>query len=92
MGLYTSPGLPNIEGVARLAGNTGLVWLEDNNTTGAFTKDGVGSSWFIESKNEPQTGFQGLKIDASHSSNIYGNSTTVQPCSLYITYVIKYNI
>lgn len=31
-----------------------------------------------------------LKLNASNSSSIYGNSTTVQPKSLIFNYVIKY--
>lgn len=77
-------GLPNITGeISYVASGYGS---ENSTATGAFCND----DWF----NDGKTGYtangsggtliEGLKIDASRSSSIYGNSTTVQPPAFYV--------
>ena len=72
VGNYVEPGLPNITGeVSNLylantnPANTGALKMKNSTSTKAST--GSGSSYNI------------LSLDASLSSPIYGNSTTVQP-------------
>ncbi len=76
LGRYNEAGLPNITGrflAAISSGNssyapTGAFYVQDPNGK----EDGYGSSKYLQ----PFIG-----IDASRSSSIYGNSTTVQPQS-----------
>lgn len=71
-GKYYEAGLPNIEGsmsggaALYVPENLGSIYGENYNTTGVSTSNRA---------SQPLT----IKIDASRSSNIYGNSTTVQP-------------
>ena len=82
VGTYKTAGLPNITGSARTRDTS---WLDETNalftTTGAadvypYTWSGSLSSRI-------------LHIDASRSSAIYGNSTTVQPPAACVNYIIK---
>ena len=85
-GTNHTAGLPNIKGTLP------YYYGRNNNVpSGAFN-----SSYFDSSYNVgPQSSgtiFTPLypKFDASQSNSIYGNSTTVQPASLEMTYCIKY--
>ena len=84
VGTVKSAGLPNITGTF---GDGGHASFAIRNSTGAFTVSqnneealtgGVANDRAIHS------------FDASRSSSIYGNSTTVQPPALTMRYIIKY--
>lgn len=79
IGDYLSAGLPNITGTA----GSGDGW--DNSmsfafATGAFAAQN--SLYGRSSNNGEGTRNRGFNFDASRSSSIYGNSTTVQPKSV----------
>lgn len=68
VGDYVEPGLPNI------TGETG--WLRSITATGCFTEGATEKTVF---NNNGSTNNKSTYLDASRSSSIYGNSTTVQP-------------
>ena len=80
-GTEKSAGLPNITGYTRSVGG-----------------DFVGDSFYLDSTGEyapgtlnpSSTNKKQLKLDASLSNSIYGNSDTVQPPALTMQYIIKY--
>lgn len=89
-GAEKSAGLPNITGGfdTRSIPNAGgyLVMA----ATGPFTKEKspyAGSSVSVVGTENNQ---DIVKFDASRSSSVYGNSTTVQPPALTMRYIIKY--
>nr|DAO66295.1 MAG TPA: baseplate protein [Caudoviricetes sp.] len=77
-------GLPNITGrVSYVASGYGAA---NSTTTGAFCND----DWYKDgdmgytANGSGGTLIEGLKIDASRSNSIYGNSDTVQPAAFYV--------
>ena len=75
-GTVKSAGLPNI---------TGTFYSMSSVVDGAFSViDGKGT---YAGENNP---YYRKSFDASRSSSIYGNSTTVQPPALTMRYIIKY--
>lgn len=90
VGTAVEAGLPNIIGsVKSLMSPTSEAWSVSSYTSGAFTAGNVRklSSDIISGSGD--TEFD-LSFIASLSSSIYGNSTTVQPLSLILNYIIKY--
>lgn len=90
VGTAVEAGLPNIIGsVKSLMSPTSEAWSVSSYTSGAFTAGNVKklSSDIISGSSD--TEFD-LSFIASLSSSIYGNSTTVQPLSLILNYIIKY--
>ena len=92
-GTQKAAGLPNITGniASRLTYDAWLGYdFEGDN--GAFVAGSTTQNALLNitggyGKNtRPYT----LKIDASHSSSIYGNSSTVQPPALTMRYIIKF--
>ena len=84
-GSYKSAGLPNITGTIAI-GN--LCYL-DAETKGVFVTNGIST---IQS-NSAMGGtnrFNKVEFYASYSNSIYGNSSTVQPSSFTVRYIIKY--
>lgn len=79
-GTVKSAGLPNITGITRSVGGADY-------TVGAFYKvaNNYASSYIDGTIPKNSVGF-----DASRSSSVYGNSTTVQPPALTMRYIIKY--
>ena len=79
-------GLPNITGNVtgywNIFGNASYCFTGTNTTQRDYTVNG--------SELSISPSYNLITLDASRSSNIYGNSVSVQPRSLYITYVIKY--
>lgn len=76
VGNYVAPGLPNITAYTNSAGNSAF----GTSQSGAFYRQdtnryGIGTHNPTENENFTQN----LYFDASRSSSIYGNSTTVQP-------------
>ena len=83
VGTAKSAGLPNITGEA---GNPTTEGASAISSSGALT------ATIIASGRAAGSGGSSMKIsiDASKSSSIYGNSTTVQPKSLTVRAIIKY--
>ena len=82
--------LPNITGrVKSLMSPTSEAWSVPSYTSGAFTACNIKklSSDIVGGSSD--TEFD-LSFIASLSSSIYDNSTTVQPLSLILNYIIKY--
>ena len=75
-------GLPNITGSAR------LYKAEWYNADGALFMHGEINSGNTAAENRAARGT--LKLDASHSSSIYGSSETVTPLSRSTLMLIKY--
>lgn len=89
LGVTVAAGLPNIEGQIGSSQTAGILSDQGGtsyrNNSGAFT---AGDSW----ANFPDIGTwpgKKLKIDASLSNPIYGNSTTVQPEAVQYPYFIQ---
>lgn len=80
LGTSKDVGLPNISGTFYHDTNakTGL--------SGVFTYEGTGRQ---NLKNDAPTNSGLITFDASKSNSIYGNSDTVQPPSVCLTYIIK---
>lgn len=73
VGDYVEPGLPNITGNSR-----GLrVVGEESSINGSFSAGSNSAN--VGSSGGSSFGGQSINFDASRSSSIYGNSTTVQP-------------
>ena len=84
-GTVKNAGLPNITGQCSPASQRGNYKFY---TTGAF-KDNTGNDG-IQPERLRASGNFNLGFDASRSSSIYGNSTTVQPPALTCLICIKY--
>lgn len=83
-GTTHSAGLPNITG-----SGTGFITSASTSETGALKFSGGSSKDATSSGGYWKEG-KTLSIDASLSSTIYGNSTTVQPKSVEMLMCIKY--
>ena len=85
VGTYKDAGLPNITGSIGVA-------IGDNNTaSGAFYNYGTAGTSKTSGASLGGETFTATKIfDASRSSSIYGKSSTVQPASFTVNYIIKY--
>jgi microcystin-dependent protein len=93
VGTYLEAGLPNITGVIRnRVYGEGQVQLVSSGCFGSDTSSlmtkilNQSGSTVVDSNPLSNSAL----FDASRSSSIYGNSTTVQPKSLIFNYVIKY--
>lgn len=85
VGTYKDAGLPNITGSIDVAIG------ERNHSTGAFYNNGSAGQSKTRGASFDKEYYTAYKIlDASRSSNIYGNSSTVQPASSKVNYIIKY--
>ena len=95
-----SAGLPNITGeykpkltMSGYSGNRNKISVDIAN--GAFKGDLYGGTYAINGGLTYDTGYtdqdpKGVTFNASRSSSIYGNSTTVQPPAVKLIPVIKY--
>lgn len=72
VGDYLPAGLPNITGTVK----TGILWNGAAGATGCFTESGSGGNKAYDNGSDT---IRTADFDASRSSAIYGNSTTVQP-------------
>ena len=89
-GTVKSAGLPNITASHTLRPSNGAVSLMGNQN-GAFTiSTGDGSTWAINTTTVTSKASEKVNFDASLSSSVYGNSTTVQPPAVTMRYIIKY--
>ena len=80
---YLSAGLPNITGRAPVAKSY------HSSVSGALYLSGSHSA-YIAYENSSYTDASNLMLNASRSSDIYGNSSTVQPPALVVDFIIKY--
>ena len=85
VGTAVEAGLPNI------TGSSFVVSVNTNrpSSSGCVDISSVVDSWKLISGSSVIV-WGGGRINASRSSSIYGNSTTVQPLSLILNYIIKY--
>lgn len=89
-GTTKSAGLPNIEGNVYIRGATSSAILEGTDPRSLYITQSTGFSKISASNSTGVDTTKVLNIDASLSSSIYGNSTTVQPPSVTMRYIIKY--
>ena len=85
VGAYKAAGLPNIRG------SFGVATGNDETASGAFWNNGtagLSKTYGASFRDEYITSTK--EFDASRSSDIYGNSSTVQPASYTVKYIIKY--
>ena len=88
-GTVKSAGLPNITGDVQVAPE-GVGSCPHINYSGALEKMGT-SGAYVFTHSGIGTGINfGIRLNASKSNSIYGNSTTVQPPALTMRYIIKY--
>lgn len=92
VGTEMKAGLPNITGGAAAPNNNGIIqWNTISDHWGAIgTEIRPLSSYFNVSGGGTQTTVGGFNIDASRSSSIYGQSSTVQPPALCLLPCIRY--
>lgn len=85
---YIEAGLPNIQGTVQTMNST----LSDSSkATGAFTgSDGRSTGSASLYAAQDGGGNATLRFNASKSNEIYGKSTTVQPPSVKVIFIIKY--
>lgn len=92
LGTAMSAGLPNIEGE--------ILTTSDNNASktmpiigatfsGAFSSNKTKTSDFVSGSSSSSSYPRNILFNASASNAIYGNSDTVQPPALVVTFVIK---
>lgn len=84
LGMTVDAGLPNITG--RFTSTTGSGWLGTIDETGPFYKGPSGSGGATAGGS---ANWNSLQFDASRSSSIYGNSTTVQQEAIQYPYFIQ---
>ena len=85
---YISAGLPNITGSADPYTTNSNASIGIRNTSGALYSSNTGS---VISRAETNSGQPIiLNIDASRSSSIYGNSTTVQPPAIKVRFKTRF--
>ena len=87
-GTSHTAGLPNITG--DLGFHNGGVYGCISNTSGAINAMSKMSSYGLGSGSSSSNAWAQADFNASLSSSIYGNSQTVQPASLEMTYCIKF--
>lgn len=88
LGTSKEAGLPNITGNFALVGNNNAAFY--GNGQGAFTTQDSDYSSFVNGSG--QVGLNSnmnWTFNASKSNSIYGNSTTVQPPAVCLSYIIK---
>ena len=88
-GTVKTAGLPNITGSAEFRSMDYNAGATPTGTTGAFyqTRGSYNLDGYKQENASVATNW--MILDASRSSSIYGNSTTVQPPALTMRYIIK---
>lgn len=85
VGTYKDAGLPNI------TGSIGVTIGSDDMASGAFYNNGTAGISKTHGASIYDEYYTSTKVfNASRSSNIYGKSSTVQPASFKVNYIIKY--
>ena len=87
VGSYLEAGLPNIVGAISPSVLTGAARVT-NVGTGAFNSGGQ-TTVTRSGGNTGDIGYFSMNFDASRSSSVYGNSTTVQPESIVGLWLVK---
>lgn len=88
VGTYKTAGLPNITGT--IASADAAITFSQANSKGAISVTGV-TGYVPAANTATASGVrQFASFDASRSSAIYGNSTTVQPPAACVRFMIKY--
>lgn len=82
VGIFKEAGLPNITGQIWFHGNPMYYW-----SSGSLYAVGKGEN--TTPTTSPGPAYTCLMLDASKSSPIYGSSTTVQPSSYTVYYIVK---
>lgn len=92
IGTEMKAGLPNITGGAAVPESGGInQWETIGIRWGAIDAEARNvSDYFTVSRGDTQNTVAGFNIDASRSSSIYGNSSTVQPPALCLLPCIRY--
>lgn len=85
---YLEAGLPNITGTVGMS--TLVPLFTSNAVSGAFSLDGRSYSYTTAFSAGTATSWGNATFNASSSSSIYGNSTTVQPATCKTYFIIKY--
>lgn len=86
-GTFKAAGLPNITGtISRGNGANVGIFYESTGALSMFQYFDYGVSAYLDT---PYTFAGGISLDASRSSLIYGNSTTVQPASYTVYFIVK---
>ncbi len=86
VGAARAAGLPNITGTFTEAARSASAAV----ATGAFTVSDVNSSTLYGDSSASSNGCYTVTFNASNSSAVYGNSSTVQPAALTLLPCIKY--
>ena len=86
-GAFLSAGLPNISG--NLNGYGSIRGAPPEGANGAFRRIAPSKSPSTDSFDGPIMGYSNLVFDASLANPIYGNSTTVQPPSYAVRYLMR---
>lgn len=89
-GGYLEAGLPNIEGTFEIGSPNSDVREQIAEATGAFSQLADTCSIYNHSSNTTGAYSMGVKLNASKSNSIYGNSETVQPPAAKLIPIIKY--
>lgn len=91
-GTVKSAGLPNIEGTATVRDyNISTTYFQGDGYSGALTGYGSSEKVYANSGSTTTTSTANpkIKLDASQSNAIYGNSDTVTPPTLTVRWIIK---
>jgi hypothetical protein len=80
-GTTIAAGLPNITGEFSVVSSATGLWKTNMMSSGAFypIKVSSGTQWYVDALSNYNDDTHDTGFDASRSSAIYGNSTTVQP-------------
>lgn len=92
-GSYRSAGLPNITGFFASYNDVFNLLGIYNHFSGAFSGDNAIKNYKVPDSLPSLASYNysnRIILDASGSSSIYGNSTTVQPPAVTMRYIIKY--
>ena len=87
---YFAPNIEGYIGSDRNVNGSPLIWDGNN---------GCCVDWWIDVSNRDSFAldesyygnFKEIKIDANYANSLYGNSSTLQPNSIRITYLIRYS-
>lgn len=85
LGDLVQAGLPNITGSVNRGNSSVGVYVAG---TGALTVSNVGANYLQSGGASQNDVYKTFSINASRSSSIYGNSTTVQPQAIKVLYYI----
>ena len=87
-GTVKNAGLPNITGGISFHGSK--IGTNLQSVTGSFVCVNVRNSYYSGAQTAGAVSYDGFELNASLSSSIYGNSSTVQPPALTCLICIKY--